>query len=117
MSITLTTGVLVAINGVTVENDLAGAVRGMVIDYLSNTVIFDLIQGNVAGANFSRGTYGSSVNVTVNMTTGAWTSSNGLSGTLAGAAFTNAVSQLKGLRNLMETFASSNIMPGVQVAW
>ncbi len=63
--------------------------------------------------------YGPRVSVTVNMTTGQWASTNGLSGTLAGAGLTNIISQFKADRNLMETFAAgaSGILPGAQVSW
>jgi hypothetical protein len=119
MSITLTTGTQVSINSVSVENDTQGAVLNFTTDFLANTCTFNLAQGVVQGSNFNVGVYGSRLSVNVNLTTGAWTSSNGLSGTLAGAGFNNIVAQFKSDRNLMESFSAgaSNILPGTQVAW
>lgn len=52
-------------------------------------------------------------------TTGAWTTTNGQSGTFAGAGFTSFQNQFKTIRNAAETFAAANITPvlGSQVAW
>ncbi|HEV2399495.1 MAG TPA: hypothetical protein VGS27_21305 [Candidatus Sulfotelmatobacter sp.] len=119
MSITLTTGVLLQLNGATIENDVSGFVSAFHVDFLTNSVLITLLQGNVVGNVASQGQYGATVNVTVNLSTGAWTSSNGKAGTVTGASFTTFVSQMKADRNLMETFAAgaSGIMPGTQVAW
>ncbi len=117
--ITLTTGQLVQINGVTKENDTQGVVTGFSVDFLGNTATFHLSIGSGAPSAFNIGVYNAPVDVTVNLSTGVWTSTNGFSGTVAGAALTSFNNQVKADRNLMETFASgnSNIMPGTQVAW
>jgi len=116
--ITLTTGKLVAINGVTQENDSQGANTGYTLDFMGNTVTFTFDIGSGAPAAFNIGVYNQRVTVTVNLTTGAWTSSNGFSGTISGASLTNFVNQAKAVRNTAETFVAGNsVMPGTQTAW
>ena len=119
MSITLTTGTNVSINGVSIENDTIGGCTGFLVDFLGNQVTFNLVTGTILNGNINAGNYGTRVSVTVNMTTGQWASTNGLSGTLAGANLTNIVNQFRSDRNLMETFAAggSGILPGAQVTW
>lgn len=119
MPITLTTGRLVAINGVTQENDTQGVVTGFGVDFLGNTATFTLAIGAGAPASFNVGVYNTPVSVTVNLSTGAWTSTNNLSGNVAGAALTSFNNQIKSDRNLMESFSAggSGIMPGTAVAW
>lgn len=112
-----------SVSGSIAESDSQGGVTSYTVDFNNNSVTFNLVLGSVSGQSVIPGPVaaaaGKSVTVTVNMTTGAWTSSNGLSGTLSGAAFTNIVAAFKSIRNQMETFASgaSGIMPGAQVAW
>jgi hypothetical protein len=117
-SITLTTGKLVAINGVTQENDSIGGCSGYAVDYIGNTVTFTFVTGTIVSGNINKGIFGDTVLLTLNLTSGAWTSTNGGSGTISGATLTNFVNQLKSNRNLVETFVAGNtVMPGTQVAW
>jgi hypothetical protein len=123
MSITLTTPKKIALNDVVVENNTQGADVSMSMDYLSNVATFIFSIGTVQGTppNLNIGAYAAAdtVTVTLDLTTGNWSSSNGKSGTLTGAAFNNFVSQMKATRNSAEVFASgpSAIMPGTQVPW
>jgi len=118
MSITLTTGKLVAINGVTQENDSQGACVSFSVDFLANVATFTFGIGSGAPAAFNLGVYNAPVSVSVNLATGAWTSTNGFSGVIAGAALTNFVAQSKSNRNTAETFVAGNsVMPGTTVAW
>ena len=123
MSITLTTGIQVSINGVSRENNTQGAVIGFGVDYLTNTVSFSLAQGGVLSQSgldsFLVGAFAEPVQVTINMVTGAWTSSNGLSGTASGALFTAFQTSLKNTRNALETFSAvtNPILPGAVVNW
>lgn len=117
MSITLTTGKLVAINGVTQENDTQGAAVSLDMDWMGNIGTVRFSVGSGAPSAFNIGVYDTPITLTVNMTTGAWTSTNGSSGTFAGAGFTNFQNQFKAIRNAAETFAASQFLPGVQVAW
>jgi hypothetical protein len=124
MSITLTTGTLVQINGSTVENDTIGACISMHVDYFAQTVTFVFRTGVIASGNLNAGNYGPTITLTVVLATGAWTSFNSstgasLSGTIGAGALANFVAQLKSDRNLVETFAAgaSGILPGTQVSW
>jgi hypothetical protein len=119
MSITLTSGKLVAINGVTQENDSVGAVTLMEVDYVTGNVRFCLKTGSINGLTLAPGVYGEDVTLIINAITGNWRDSNGHSGNIAGATLTNFVSQMKAIRNTVETFAAgaSGVMPGTQVAW
>ncbi len=117
--ITLTTGKLVVINGVTQENNTQGACTGFTVDFLANTATFSFQIGSGAPASFNIGVYSTLVTITVNLTTGAWTSSNGLSGIVPSGPLTNFNNQMRSDRNLSEVFAagSSGVMPGTQVPW
>lgn len=118
MSITLTTGRLVSINGVQQENDTQGANTGYTIDFLGNSVTFFFAIGSGAPAAFNIGVYNVPVSVTVNLGSGAWTSTNGFSGTVAAGPLANFVNQTKAVRNTAETFVAGNsVMPGNQITW
>ena len=93
---------------------------GMAVDYFASAVTFTLRQGNLDSGNLNAGAYAPTITFTVDLTTGLWSSSNGLSGTIPpGAPLNNFVNQLKADRNQAETFASgsSHIMDGTQVPW
>lgn len=119
MSITLTSGTLVQINGATVENDTVGACMSMSVDYFSQTVTFVFRTGTLQNGNLNAGLYGPTVTLVVNLSTGAWTASTGQSGTIGAGALASFNSQIKSDRNLVETFAAGGgaILPGAQVAW
>ena len=119
MSITLTNGTLVQINGATVENDVIGAVTSMTVDYLGQTAVFVLRTGSLLNGNINVGNYGQTVQLTINLATGSWSSSAGQSGTMGPVALNNFNSQFKADRNTVETFAAGggNLMPGTQVPW
>lgn len=123
MSITLTTGTLIAKNGVTVENDTQGAATYLTYDFLANIATLRFSIGSGAPSAFNVGVYDTPIVLTVNMTTGAWTAvsvQSGVvlnSGTFSGAGFTSFQSQFKSIRNAAETFASTQFMLGTQVAW
>jgi hypothetical protein len=119
MSITLAAGQVatVTLGGVTVENDTGGAATQMNVNFAGPDIVLVLTKGVVSGSTFTAGTQ-TSISVTINLVTGFWISTNGLSGTLSGAALTNFQTTVKGWRNSVETFAVNNsILPGTQVAW
>jgi len=119
VSITLTTGKLVVINGVTQENDTIGACVSMHIDYLANTAVFTFQIGQLVAGNINIGAYSTPITLTVNLATGAWTNSAGQSGTIGAGALASFVNQVKADRNAIESFAAgaSAILPGLQVVW
>lgn len=120
--ITLTTPF--SISGSITESDTQGGNTSYTVDFNNNTVTFYFVIGSVSGASVVPGpvaatTANGALTVTVNMSTGVWSSSNGKSGTLSGTAFTNIVAAFKSIRNQAEAFAAgaAAIMPGTQVAW
>lgn len=116
--ITLTTGRLVQINGVTQENDTQGVNTGFAVEFLGNTATFNLAIGSGAPSSFNIAVYNLPVAITVNLGSGAWTSTNGFSGTIGAGALANFVAQTKAVRNTVESFVAGNsVMPGTQVAW
>jgi hypothetical protein len=117
VSITLTTGKTVSINGTQVENDTQGSCTILHMDFIGNIGSLSFSIGSGAPSAFNIGVYDAPVTLTVNMTTGAWTTSVGTSGTFSGAGFVSFQNQFKAIRNAAETFAASQFMPGVQVAW
>lgn len=119
MSITLTNGTLVQINGSTIENDTIGACTSMNVDYFSQMATFVFRTGAIQNGNLNAGIYGPTVTFTVNLVTGLWTASTGQTGTIGAGALASFNSQIKSDRNLVETFAAGAgaFMPGTQVAW
>ena len=123
MSITLTTGKTVLINGVQQENDTQGAAVAMSYDFLANVATIRFSIGSGAPAAFNIGVYDAPILLTVNMTSGVWSAVNVQSGatvgsgTFSGAGFTSFQNQFKTIRNAAETFASIQFMLGTQVAW
>ena|ERR1700733_12028130 len=120
MSITLNAAAVttLTVGGVTKETDNADALIGVVIDYKNNNVTFTIQGGSVAGQVFTPGSNGDNIQITIDMVLGKWNSSNGLSGTLSGAALTALHNSITTFRNQGETFATANaIIAGTQVAW
>jgi hypothetical protein len=118
MSITLTTGKLVQINGATVENNTTGACTLFDVDYLANKATFTLRTGTIQSGNLNAGVYGDTVTVSLDLTTGNYQSSNGFSGTITGTQLSQFNTLLKNVRNGNEAFvAATPIMPGTQVPW
>ena len=126
MSITLTTGTNVVINGIAFENDTQAGCIDMNVNYNANTVTFTFRSGVVSGTAIVPGAIPPTIILAVNMSTGVWNSfdgsnnpANNKTGTFTGAAFTTFVANMKTVRNNIETFAAgaSGILPGTQVAW
>ena len=121
MSITLTTAKSVTVTGqgAITENDTQAAAVVLTMDWLANVGTIRFSLGSGAPSAFNIGVFDTPDTLTVNMTTGAWTTTNGQSGTFSGAGFTNFQNQFKAIRNAAETFASTTITPllGTQVAW
>ena len=123
MSITLTNALSVSQGASVIETDPQAAVMTMSADFQITTPSFNatLKAGNVSGVSLNPGSVtAASGNITigVDLTSGRWSASNGVSGTLSGAALTSLTNSLKTLRNTVETFATANgIIVGSQVAW
>lgn len=74
--------------------------------------------GNTSGQTFIPGNTFSPIIVTVGLKSGAWSSTNGLSGTLLTAGLTALQTIALNLRNGLETFTvNNNIVVGTEVPW
>lgn len=117
MSITLAQIASMSIGGVAIESDANAALTYMEVSYPNSLRLF-FGYGTTSGQSFSVGTNLPRVVVTLNLATGAWSSSNGLSGTLLSSGLTTLQTALLNMQNGLETFAvNQNILPGMQVAW
>lgn len=122
MSITLTSSYTVSINGQSVESDAVGGATSVQTDFLGNTITFQLVVGSLLNGNINAGpiagTQAQNVYVTINLTTGAWTSTNNKSGIVDPTVLSTLITQIRNNRNAMESFAiTATIMPGTQVPW
>jgi len=122
MSITLTNPLVITQGGSTIETDNAAAAMSIAIDYTLGVpiAVITFLKGAVSGVSLAPGAvFGNSpVQLSINLTTGAWAATSGQSGVLSGGALTSLLTTLKGLRNSAETFAVTNsIISGSQVAW
>lgn len=106
------------VGGSTVESVNASAATNLSVDFSSSLMSFTLSKGANASNSFANSVRGQSISVQLNVATGAWQASNGVSGTLGGGALTTLQGQLRGFRNQLETFSSNNVLPGSSaVAW
>lgn len=121
MSITLAASDIqsTVLGGVTVETNNQGGALDARIDFNGPSIIVTFVKGAVvnntvvAGANSKY-----TLQITIDGSTGNWTTSTGRSGTLAPAALTNFLTYIKNLRNAVENFAINNgLINGTQVAW
>jgi hypothetical protein len=122
MSITLTQALTVVQGGTTIETDNAAACMAFAVSWtlVGPTAVATFQDGAVSGISLNPGTIAglNTVQFSLNMTTGAWSTSNGLSGTISGAALNSFLTTLKSIRNTIEAEAVSlGIIAGTQVAW
>lgn len=109
--------VATSVGGSTVDTANAAASWYMETDFVNNAM-FVFKYGTPANNGFAPSGKTADVRVNVNLVTGAWSSSNGLSGVASGAGFISFLADLKALRNRGETFSAANIFPGSsQTAW
>jgi hypothetical protein len=129
MSIALTSPYSVDINSVLVEDDTTGACTGMTMDFIANVMTYTfkigVLTGSGASLNLNAGPYaqtnGQTVTVTVNMLTGAWSSTGPTagSGVIPGSILNPIITQMIANRNTAEGFVavSGGLMPGTTTAW
>jgi hypothetical protein len=116
MSISLTNVATASISGTTVESDANAAVTYFEMAYPDSLRVY-FSYGTTAGQVFTPGTTLPKVVQTINLNTGAWTSSNGLSGTLTSPQLSAAQGYALSIRNGLETLAAVAVVPGTAVAW
>lgn len=122
-SITLTNGYVVQQPaGTTIETDNSMAAANMSILWRADgTAVVNTIfpAGTVSGSTFTQSGRIGSRSTTFDTLSGNWTSSDGTSGTVSGAALTGAKTTVeKTWRNQNESFHTANgIIAGSQSAW
>jgi hypothetical protein len=109
-------------NGVTIETHDTAALCFVVSDLLSGSLNATMLYGTPASNSFAKGpTAGpqtAPITITINLTSGVWNSSNGLSGTLLSATLTALNTNQKNIRNAIESIVNANsVIPGSVVAW
>jgi len=117
VSITLSQAASLNINGSVVESDANAALYYMEVNFPGEVRLFYAF-GTTSGQSFTAGAQVPRVIINLNLHTGVWTSSNGLSGTVSGGGFTTAQGDFVTLANLAETLAvNAGVISGTQVAW
>src|SRR5579859_6594592 len=91
------------VGGTAIEtNDSASAMHPQ-LDVNLNRITFTVTKGRAIGGLFTPGTHGSNVGVTLDATSGTWSASNGMSGTLTPTEIASIQNFIKNLRNGIET--------------
>ena len=117
MSITLTNAAVLNINGAVAESDANATLFYLELNFPSSVKLF-YGYGTTVGSVFTPGTQVPKIVVTLNLITGVWSSSNGLSGTASGAGFTALQTDVLALANDAESFATANsVVIGSGVVW
>ena len=117
MSITLTNSAVLSINGAVAESDANATLFYVELNFPSSVRLF-YGYGTTVGSVFTPGTQVPKIVVTLNLITGVWSSSNGLSGTASGAGFTALQTDVLALANDAESFATANsVVIGSGVVW
>ena len=87
-------------------------------DGTNNRISGELGYGTWSAGVFTKSARANSIWANLDLDSGQWTSSNGLSGTLSAAELTSLKAAFKAVRNGFEQFAvSAGIMPGTQTPW
>jgi hypothetical protein len=124
--ITLTTPFTASQGGTQVENDTIGACTSITYNFqnFTESVTFNvgMLSGspqNLAVGPLAQSDPNYSFVVTVNLATGAWTDTQGGSGTVPGSILSGQVTQFEAARNQAESFVgvSGGLMPGTITQW
>lgn len=105
--------------GVTQETDDTAAVTAAEFQFQAGIMLYRVELGQMNGSTFAPGPKAQSVQIAVNLATGAWRSQDGsLQGTLTAPQLLSANNVAKNLRNGLENLTiNQNIAPGTQVSW
>lgn len=118
-SITMTAGQVqsYAVGGVTQETNDTAAAAEMSLLWPNNVLVLRYQFGS-GGNSFVQSQHLPSLTITINLSNGNWTTSDGRSGTLNANQLTNIQTTTKGWRNTAETFAiNQSLVGGTQNAW
>lgn len=120
MSITLTNSVTVTSGGQTLENDTVAGVASYQVDCSQIPTFTATIQlgTGLIGSAIHTGVYPTPIQLSVDLSSGAWKTTNGKSGKLDVPSLATFVTSLQTLRNTVESFVVANtIVTGAQVPW
>ena len=115
--INLQNAAVLTVNGAVAESDSQAALYYYEVNFPLSVRLF-YGYGSATATSFTGGSQVPRVIVNLNLQTGVWSSSNGLSGTVSGAGFTTAQTDFLVLENTAETFAvNTGIIVGTTTAW
>lgn len=121
MSINLTNAVVVSSGGTQLENDTVAGCSTFTVDCSTGNPVFIATYSlgtGIAGSTVTAGKYPTPIQLSVNLLTGVWSTTNGKGGTLDAGSLAGFTTSLKSLRNTVESFATANtIVTGTQVPW
>lgn len=119
MPITLTNPVTVTEGETVEESDLSAAITFVWIDFVNQELCITVENGTVSGSTFTSGVeIPVVVQLTMDLTTGDWTTTNGLSGTANPAVLAAQIAQFTTSRNNGEQFMLAiGAVAGSYTAW
>ena len=117
--ITLTNALSYSEGTTVVESDANNALVQMSQNWqTANQLTVELAYGNMVSGAFVQGQRAHAVRVILDFSSGTWTASNGLSGTLSSTQLSQIQSALRQARNIVEQFATTaGVVPGTQTPW
>jgi|ERR1039458_4775465 hypothetical protein len=117
MSINLNQPATMNINGIAAESDANAAITYLEMAYPDSLRIF-VAYGATTTTVFTPGASLPKVIISVNLNTGAWSATNGVTGTLLSAGLTTLQNIALNLRNGLESFAVNQaVVAGTAAAW
>jgi hypothetical protein len=104
--------------GSVIETNDAAAVVNYKFDYTANALLWEGDAGQMVSGAFVPGGHADRVTVYVDLATGKWNTSNGLSGTFNAGTLNAIVALGKSNRNTLEGYlVAAGVFPGTQVPW
>jgi hypothetical protein len=123
-SITLTNPITVNQGATQLENNTSSGVMTFRVNFGTEgsqaSLLAQFNNGTVSGQVIARSQLTSPVDLTINLVTGEWSSTNGRSGKLGATQLSNIQTTMKNIRNNLEGFATNpanGIVDGTQVPW
>jgi len=120
MPVTLSAGGIetYTLGGVTVESHVASAIIGINDNFPGKTSVYTFAQGGPSDNTFAPGPRSSTPTISVDLVTGRYVTSTGLTGTLTGAQLTALLNSQRTEKNAIENFANAiGLLPGTVVAY
>jgi hypothetical protein len=119
MPITLTNQVVVTAGETVTETNASAAITFVYIDFINQLLGITMQNGTVSGSSFIPGAdVPNEVQLIMNLVSGNWTTTNGLSGTANPIVLAAQVAQFKTSRNSGEQFMLAiGAVAGIYTAW